>query len=220
MTALLRNWTSLQRILTGALPVMLVSVPLLACLSTSALAAGRDVGTQIAVAEKQKEKAPEKADSPKADSPAKGDAAADAKDKPPVKPAYNPHATGVIKEFPAASIDGVLREAFKCALDFSDESSGFSCYAALNVDSNHDNDVATTQLRKFQWAAFRRRAAGFVVEGKEFAVRITRRDPDRVPADAKEAKLFLHSRERDNPAPITFRREAGQWRIYANSLGF
>jgi len=123
----------------------------------------------------------------------------------------------VVSEFAVGTPEATLRAAFRCVLEMG-ENDGFSCYANLNVDSNHDNDNATSQLRRYQWAKFRERAKTYVVENEKFSVRITRRDPPKIDADAKEQKLFLFSKIRDNPAPIVFRKEAGAWRIYENSL--
>ncbi len=127
---------------------------------------------------------------------------------------------GLIRQFAPGSTDWLIREAFKCAMDFPDESRGFECYAALNVESNHDNETATTQLRIFQWKYFRRQVAGYMQDPQGFAFHVTRREPGKVEATAKEAKIFLRHKVRENPAPITLRREGGVWKIYANSLGF
>ena len=128
-------------------------------------------------------------------------------------------AIGVIREFVPGTPDATLREAFKCALELDNEA-GFACYAALNVDANHDNDIATAQLRNYQWKWFRQRAGSYVVEqaDKAFAIKVTRREPGAVAASDTQAKVFLFSTARDNPTPVMFKREAGQWRIYANSL--
>ncbi len=149
-----------------------------------------------------------------------------AKAKKPKAPLENAaaHADGkaketgdVVSEFAVGTPEATLRAAFRCVLEMG-ENDGFSCYANLNVDSNHDNDNATSQLRRYQWAKFRERAKTYVVEDTKFSVRITRRDPVKLDADGKEQKLFLFSKIRDNPAPIVFRKEAGAWRIYENSL--
>lgn len=148
--------------------------------------------------------------------------AKDAPAAPPTTPpgAPDPDRTGLVKQFVPGSTDAVIRDAFKCALDFADETQGFQCYAALNVESNRDNDIAIGQLRNYQWRFFRQRATGYLQEGQGLAFLVTRRDPGKVDATAKEAKVFLRHKQRDNPAPITLRKEAGVWKIYANSLGF
>lgn len=110
-----------------------------------------------------------------------------------------------------------MREAFHCALDLSD-SDGFDCYTQLNCEMNRDTDIALGHLRTYQWRFFRQRASTYVADPKEFAVEVTRRDPETVGPATKDAKIFLHSTLRDNPAPISFRREEGVWRIYSNSL--
>jgi hypothetical protein len=140
-------------------------------------------------------------------------------DKEPARKEADLNRVGVVREFAPGSPDATLREAFKCALEMGD-AAGFECYAALNVDSNHDNDIATGQLRNYQWRWFRQRAASYLVEDKDkvFAIKVTRRDPARLDSNAKEVKIFLFSSARDNPAPVILRREAGAWRIYANSL--
>ena len=44
------------------------------------------------------------------------------------------------------------------------------------------------------------------------------RVPAKLEAETQEIKYFFVSRHRDNPAPVTLRRERGAWLIYANSL--
>ncbi len=124
---------------------------------------------------------------------------------------------GLIKDFAPGTPDGILREAFKCALEM-DETAGFSCYARLNVEGNHDNDIATTQLRNYQWRFFRQRASSYVMTEQPFTIKVTRRDPGAIDANSKEVKVFLLSKARDNPAPVTLRKEGNVWRIYSNSL--
>jgi hypothetical protein len=57
-----------------------------------------------------------------------------------------------------------------------------------------------------------------VVKDNPFTVRITRRDRETGGAEGKGIKLFLFSKSRDYPAPITLEREEGVWRIAYNSL--
>ena len=125
---------------------------------------------------------------------------------------------GAVKAFPNGTPDWLVREAFKCALDYTDEASGFDCYQKLNVELNRDNDNALTHLRLYSWKYFRQRAASYVMSTDPFTLKVTRRDPSRIDGASKTVKVFLYSRHRDNPAPIILRREAGQWRVYANSL--
>ena len=125
--------------------------------------------------------------------------------------------SGLVKTFPAGTPDAVLREAFRCALDMND-SDGFSCYLKINRERNQDTDIALAQLKAYSWRAFRNRAASYVMDPKEFAIKVMRRDPSTVGESAKTAKIFLFSKERDNPAPIEFCKENGTWKIYSNSL--
>lgn len=125
--------------------------------------------------------------------------------------------SGVVKTFPAGTPDAVLREAFRCALDMND-SDGFSCYLKINRERNQDTDIALAQLKAYSWRAFRNRAPSYVMDPKEFAIKITRRDPSTVAESTKSAKIFLFSKDRDNPAPIEFCKENGSWKIYSNSL--
>lgn len=150
---------------------------------------------------------------------AEGDKAKPVTEKEPARREFDPNRVGVVREFAPGSPDATLREAFKCALEMGD-AAGFECYAALNVDGNHDNDIATGQLRNYQWRWFRQRAASYVIEDKDktFGLKVTRRDPARLEPNTKEVKIFLFSTARDNPTPVILRREAGSWRIYANSL--
>lgn len=125
--------------------------------------------------------------------------------------------SAVIRDFPEGSPVWVVRQAFRCALDH-DESSGFECYVPLHVETNRNNDNALQHLRRYQWAHFRKWAATYPEPGKVFAIRQSRQVPEKLEATHKEVKLFFVSRNRDNPAPIILRREAGSWRIYSSSL--
>ncbi|MEY3014692.1 MAG: hypothetical protein RIT45_3427 [Pseudomonadota bacterium] len=122
-----------------------------------------------------------------------------------------------LKAFPQGSPAWVVRQAFRCALEHN-ESSGFDCYAALNVETNRDNENARVHLRRYQWSHFRKWAASYPLPGKEFVLLQTRQVPAKLEPQTSEVKLFLWSRHRDNPAPITLRREGGRWLIYSNSL--
>lgn len=134
------------------------------------------------------------------------------------KPATMPTAIGDVSTFPEGTPDGTLRAALACALDDLGDSQAFQCYASLNVTRNRDTDIAVAQLRAYNWKHFRQYAASYVVRDKPFTVRITRRDLDSNGADGKVVKLFLFSKSRDYPAPITLEREGGAWRISYNSL--
>lgn len=136
----------------------------------------------------------------------------------PAEPAAIPSALGMTDAFPAGTPDEVLRAAFGCALDIQSEDKAFNCYAALNVADNRDTDISLAHLRSYQWKVFRQRAAGYVVSEKPFTLKVMRRDPEKAPAGLRDYKIFLHSRLRDYPAPISLRFEQGRWRIYANSL--
>lgn len=122
-----------------------------------------------------------------------------------------------VRVFAKDSPVAVVREAFRCALERGEEA-GFDCYAALNVMSNRDNDNARTHLRRYSWSHFRKWAPTYPLGGKDFGILVTRQVPAKLAADTREVKLFVWSRQRDNPAPITLRREAGSWRIFSNSL--
>ncbi|MCO4762346.1 MAG: hypothetical protein KC502_12625 [Myxococcales bacterium] len=123
----------------------------------------------------------------------------------------------LITKFENGSPMWTLRQAFHCVLDF-DESSGFDCYVPLNVEINRHNANARTHLRRYQWRHFRQYAASYVARSKGFAVRMTRRDPAQPNPKSNRVKIFLHSRHRDNPAPMTLKREGNKWLIYNNSL--
>jgi hypothetical protein len=132
------------------------------------------------------------------------------------KPGERPDGEAVAVFAPGTPI-AVVRAAFACALERGD-SAGFDCYAALNMLGNRDNATAREHLRRYQWSHFRKWAPTYVLPGKGFSVLVTRRDPATTTAETREVKLYLWSNKRDHPAPITLRREAGGWRIYANSL--
>ncbi len=123
----------------------------------------------------------------------------------------------VTREFKEGTPLGVVRAAFRCALEM-DESSGFDCYMPLNIENNRNNENARTHLRRYQWAHFRKWATTYPLPGKEFALRQTRQVPAKLDAETQEIKFYFVSRNRDNPAPVTLRREGGAWLIYANSL--
>ncbi len=122
-----------------------------------------------------------------------------------------------LKDFKQGSPIWVVRQAFRCALEHN-ESSGFDCYSALNVESNRDNENARVHLRRYQWSHFRKWASSYPLPGKDFVLLQTRQAPAKLEPQTNEVKLFFWSRHRDNPAPITLRREGGRWMIYANSL--
>ena len=135
------------------------------------------------------------------------------KPRAPAKPAP----ATVVREFPEGSPIWVVRQAFHCALDF-DASSGFECYAPLHVENNRNNSNALTHLRRYQWAHFRKWATTYPQPGKGFALLVTRQVPEKLEATDGEVKIFLVSRHRDSPAPVTLRREGSHWRLYASSL--
>jgi len=134
---------------------------------------------------------------------------------PPTPPAPD---HGQIHEFPAGTPEGTLREALRCALDIAEEPAAFECYAALNVLDNTNTENSRVHLREYQWKVFRQRASGYVMSTAPFTVEITRRDTSSSSPGKEDVKLFLRSNQRDNPAPILFRREDGHWRIHTSSL--
>lgn len=137
---------------------------------------------------------------------------------PPAAAVAIPTLIGLVDSFAEGTPDALVRDAFRCAIDIADEGNAFKCYAALNVADNRDSDISLLHLRSYQWKVFRQRAPSYVVSAAPFTLKVTRRDPDKAPADAKNYKLFIHSRDRDFPAPITLRKDAGRWLIYTNSL--
>ncbi|MBM4345326.1 MAG: hypothetical protein FJ100_18295 [Deltaproteobacteria bacterium] len=127
-----------------------------------------------------------------------------------------PTRVGDISEFPPGTPDGIVRQALHCAIDIAEESSAFQCYAQLNVVGNRDTDIAISHLRNYQWKVFRQRAASYVLAANPFTVRVTRRDPEN--GDGKHVKVFLFSKARDFPAPITLQKDGNRWWIYSSSL--
>lgn len=136
--------------------------------------------------------------------------------EPATPPDRMPTKVGDVHDFPPGTPDGILRQALHCAIDIVEESSAFACYAQLNVMSNRDTDIALTHLRSYQWKVFRQRAASYVMATSPFTIRVTRRDPES--GDAKQVKVFLFSKARDFPAPITLQKDGSRWWIYSNSL--
>ncbi len=120
-------------------------------------------------------------------------------------------------KFAKGSPEGVLRQAFACALDF-DEATGFDCYVKQNSEINQGTSRALKHLRRYQWAHFRKWAPSYVLKGKEFSVFVTRWNPPSYDETTRDLRIYLRSRNRDNPAPIMLRREQGLWKIYSNSL--
>ena len=133
------------------------------------------------------------------------------------KPAYRKPQGKLISKFKVDSPIWLVRQAFHCALDF-DEPSGFGCYTKWVVEDRRDSPHALKNLRGYQWAHFRKWAAGYVEIGKVFGLRESRRVPAKLTGKSNMVKIFLVSRNRDNPAPIELKRVGGVWRIYANSL--
>jgi hypothetical protein len=124
---------------------------------------------------------------------------------------------GVVKTFKKSTPLWVVREVFKCALDY-DEGSGFNCYVKHNAEINVGTSRALKHLRRYQWKHFRKWASTYVMKSKSFALLLTRYSPDRYSGTTRELRIYLRSRQRDNPAPIMLRREGGIWKVYANSL--
>lgn len=127
-----------------------------------------------------------------------------------------PTKIGEVSEFAVGTPDGTLRQALRCALEIANESAAFDCYAALNVSTNRDTDIALAHLRNYQWKVFRQRASNYVVNSQPFTIKVTRRDPES--GDGKHVKIFLWGKARDFPAPITLQKDGGRWWIYTNSL--
>ena len=88
----------------------------------------------------------------------------------------------------------------------------------LVVEDRRDSPHARKNLRRYQWAHFRKWADGYIEPGKVFALRESRRVPAKLTGKTAIVKIFLVSRNRDNPAPIELKRAGGVWRIYSNSL--
>ncbi len=133
------------------------------------------------------------------------------------KDKYKKPAGRVITKFKNGTPLWLIRQAFHCALDFN-ESSGFDCYTKWVVEARRDNPRALKHLRTYQWAHFRKWAPTYVLNNKPFTISETRRVPSKVTGQTSLVKIFLLSRQRDNPAPIELKREAGVWRINTNSL--
>ncbi len=123
----------------------------------------------------------------------------------------------LVKKFKVDSAIWLVRQAFHCTVDF-DEPSGFGCYTKLVVEDRRDSPHARKNLRRYQWAHFRKWADGYIEPGKVFALRESRRVPAKLTGKTAIVKIFLVSRNRDNPAPIELKRAGGVWRIYSNSL--
>jgi len=111
----------------------------------------------------------------------------------------------------------VVREAIRAALT-PDESRGFERYLELLVADNKDNDRAIGQVRAYSWHQFRKRAASYLEDPALLTYRLTRLDPPEVGPGVEQIKVFLHSTQRDSPAPMTLKREGGKWLILYNSL--
>jgi len=141
----------------------------------------------------------------------------DDKEAAPTDEAEKGPPLGPVSEFPKGTPLGILREAFYCALELG-ESEGFDCYMKINVSLNRDTDLARRHLRRYQWRYFRDRASSYVSRSQPFTVEVTRYTPRDWEGVRAGFKVFLASSKRDNPAPITFRKEEGVWQIYSNSL--
>ena len=124
---------------------------------------------------------------------------------------------GMISSFDKGTPLWVVREIFKCALDY-DEPSGFQCYHRHNAEINVGTDRALKHLRRYQWKHFRKWAPTYVFKGDKFQLLVTRWNPKAYSGSTRELRIYFRSRQRDNPAPVMLRREGGVWKIYANSL--
>lgn len=124
---------------------------------------------------------------------------------------------GVVKTFEKGTPLWVVRQIFKCALDY-DEGTGFSCYVKHNAEINTGTSRALKHLRRYQWKHFRKWAPTYVIKNKQFALLLTRWNPKEYNGTTRELRIYLRSRQRDNPAPVMLRREGGVWKVYANSL--
>ncbi len=137
--------------------------------------------------------------------------------KAPKKPVHHKPTGKLVKKFKVDSPIWLVRQAFHCAVDF-EEPSGFGCYLKLVVEDRRDSPHARKNLRGYQWDHFRKWAGGYIAPGKEFALRESRRIPAKLTGKTNMIKIFLVSRNRDNPAPIELKRVGSVWRIYSNSL--
>lgn len=129
----------------------------------------------------------------------------------------------IVRAFDPGSPEATLRDMIHCGADVRDEAKAFDCYLALQVLQNRDTETAVTQIRHYSWKVFRSRADSYAVvpaetAAKEFALKITRREPEKCDAAAKQCKFFLVSRVRDLPAPVTLQWEENTWRVHSTSL--
>jgi hypothetical protein len=132
-------------------------------------------------------------------------------------------AAQIVRTFEPGSPEAAIKEILHCGADIADDTAAFDCWVKLQLIQNRDTDTAIAQLRHYSWKVFRSRAETYAVKpvpttDKDFAIRITRREPEKCDATTKECKLFLVSHVRDSPAPVTLRKEDGVWRIYSTSL--
>ena len=91
-------------------------------------------------------------------------------------------------------------------------------FAKHNAEINVGTRRALRHLRRYQWKHFRKWAPTYVLTDDKFAVLPTRSNPKRYSGQTRGLRIYLRSRQRDNPAPIMLRREGGIWKVYANSL--
>ncbi len=126
-------------------------------------------------------------------------------------------AIGITSKFQKDTPLWVVRQIFHCALDY-DEGTGFDCYVKHNSEINKGTSRALKHLRRYQWRHFRKWAATYVLKAKQFSVFVTRWNPKGWDGSTRDIRIYLRSRQRDNPAPVMLRREGGLWKVYANSL--
>lgn len=128
-----------------------------------------------------------------------------------------------VRKFAPGSPEAALRDIIHCGADLSDETAAFDCWLKLQLTQNRDTEAAVAQLKHYSWKVFRSRADTYAIKpvptsDKDFALRITRREPEKCDATTKQCKFFLFSHVRESPAPITLQKEDGAWRIYSTSL--
>ena len=117
-------------------------------------------------------------------------------------------ASQVVRSFTPGTPEAAIRDIIHCGADVSDDSAAFDCWLKLQLTQNRDTETAVTQLRHYSWKVFRSRADSYALTPvetthKEFALKITHREPEKCDAEAKQCKFFLFSHVRDSPAPIT-----------------
>ena len=111
---------------------------------------------------------------------------------------------------PAGSPEDTLAQAFRAALKGS-----FSAYLQTVHPDERETDVQRRDLRRYEFARFKKSAARYLKDGDPLSFKIARKDDWKT-----EKRRFLSDRTQPDrmPVPVRFRQDGARWLITSNSL--